>query len=94
MKVTKRQLRKMVQETKGIINEYAFEEVGGNDPVFHDHDVDEALNRYVERYVDHMEDELGESRATLGLLENMKWFLVDALERGIADALRDSGVEY
>ena len=93
MKITKRQLQKMVTKAKRI-QEGAMEEVGGHEPVFHDPQMDEALNAYVDMYVWRIEDELGESRATLALLEVMKSFLVQALERGTDEAMADAGVQY
>jgi len=77
----------------GMIDEMrAFEEVGGNQPIFHDAAMDEALNDYVEKYVQYLEEDIGESRATLALLETMKEWLVNALESATHAAKRDAGI--
>ena len=66
--------------------------VGGDEPIFHDAAMDEALNDYVEKFVDYLEEDVGESRATLALLETLKGFLVDALNQATLDAKMDAGV--
>jgi hypothetical protein len=78
----------------GMIDEIrAFEEVGGNQPIFHDSAMDQALNDYVEKYVQYLEEDIGESRGTLALLETLKGHLVDALAAGVQEALADSGLK-
>ena len=62
-------------------------ELRGNEPTFHDHALDAALNDYIILYVDRLEEVIGESRNTLALLENMKEFLVDAVKKASIDAL-------
>jgi|1_EtaG_2_1085319.scaffolds.fasta_scaffold13475_3 hypothetical protein len=95
MKITKRQLKRIIKEEKAKrLQEGALQDVNGDSPVFHDVEMDEALNAYVEKYVMYLEDDIGESRATLALLEVMKDFLVTALERGTNEALKDAGVHY
>ncbi len=70
----------------------AFEEVGGNQPIFHDAAMDEALNDYVEKFVDYLEEDIGESRGTLALLETLKGYLVDAMAQATLSAKRDAGI--
>tara|TARA_Y100000310_G_C20550884_1_gene748003 strand:+ start:427 stop:897 length:471 start_codon:yes stop_codon:yes gene_type:complete len=77
----------------GMIDEMrAFEEVGGNQPIFHDAAMDEALNDYVEKFVDYLEEDIGESRGTLALLETLKGYLVDAMAQATLSAKRDAGI--
>jgi hypothetical protein len=95
MKLTKNQLKKMIQEESvKILGEGALEEVGGNQPVFHDAAMDQALNGYVDQYVMRLEEDIGESRSTLMLLETMKGYLVEAIQKATDDAKADSGVKY
>jgi hypothetical protein len=100
MKITKRQLRRIIKEEKTKLlkevstEEQTFHQVGGDQPVFHDAAMDQALNDYVMQYVWRLEEDIGESRATLALLENMKESLVDAIQRGVTEAMTDSGVDY
>jgi len=99
MKLTRNMLRKMILEEKQLLSEESaeertFKQVGGDQPVFHDAAMDQALNDYVMQYVWRLEEDIGESRGTLALLENMKSALVDALEKGSTEALSDSGVDY
>jgi hypothetical protein len=46
------------------------------------------------QYVWRLEEDIGESRGTLALLETMKEHLVEALEKGTAEAMSGSGVRY
>ena len=95
MKITKRQLKRIIKEEKQkLVSENAFQDVGGNIPVFHDANLDAALNDYVERYVEHVEEGIGESPGTLALLEVMKGHLIVAIERATQEAMADSGVRY
>ena len=89
----------MILEEKQLLSEESaeertFKQVGGDQPVFHDAAMDQALNDYVMQYVWRLEEDIGESRGTLALLENMKEALVDALENGTSNALSESGVDY
>ena len=71
-----------------------FKQVGGDKPVFHDAAMDAALNDYVMQYVWRLEEDIGESRGTLALLESMKGYLIDSLEDGVQTALAANGVDY
>ena len=100
--LTRNFLSESLTDEKSLISEQrqepadvrTFREVGGDQPVFHDAAMDQALNDYVMQYVDRLEEDIGESRGTLALLENMKAALIDALENGIANAISESGVDY
>ena len=94
MKLTKRQLKRIIKEEKRkILREAsAFEEVGGDQPVFHSAPLDEALNNYVEEFVFRLEDQIGESPGTLILLETLKQYLVDAITQAGHEAMSDAGV--
>ena len=102
MKISKRQLRRIIREEKTkVLKEQeetadvrTFREMHGDHPVFHDAAMDQALNDYVMQYVDRLEEDIGESRGTLTLLEHMKSYLVEALEKGTTAAMADSGVDY
>jgi len=99
MKLTRKILREMILEEKRLLSEEAddvraFKQVGGDQPTFHDAAMDEALNDYVMQYVWRLEEDIGESRGTLALLEQMKEYLVDALDKGTREAMADSGVDY
>ena len=56
--------------------------------------MDQALNGYVDQYVTRLEEDIGESRSTLMLLETMKGYLVEAIQKATDDAKADSGVKY
>jgi hypothetical protein len=100
MRISKRQLRRVIREEKTkLLNEASaeeqtFQQVGGDQPVFHDAAMDQALNDYVMQYVWRLEEDIGESRGTLALLETMKEYLVEALEKAAREAMADSGVRY
>jgi hypothetical protein len=100
MEISKRQLRRVIREEKTkLLNEASaeeqtFQQVGGDQPVFHDAAMDQALNDYVMQHVWRLEEDIGESRGTLALLETMKEHLVEALEKGTAEAMSGSGVRY
>lgn len=108
MKTTKKQIRRIIKEEKAkLLNEQplgtlrpedrqgnTLAEVGGDQPVFHDAAMDEALNDYIEKFVDLLEDDIGESRGTMALLEVMKEHLVHGIKQGTVAAMRESGVRY
>ena len=75
-----------------ILKEGALAQVGGDQPVFHDAAMDQALNDYIEKTVGYIEEDFGESRETTMLLEVMKQYLVDALDVAILEAKSASGV--
>ena len=95
MKITKRQLRRIIKEEKAkLITEQRapLALIGGDMPIFHDAALDEALNDYVEKFVDMLESDIGESRATMALLANMKEYLVRGIKKSITDAQHAAGI--
>jgi hypothetical protein len=74
------------------LKESNIEEVAGEQPMFHDADMDRALNSYIERFVMHLEEDLGETRASTMLLEVMKQYLVDGLEAATLEAQASVGL--
>ena len=56
-------------------------EVDGHRPIHPDPALDAALNHFIIKFVDELEADIGESRATLAALEFMKEDLVDAISR-------------
>lgn len=96
MKITKRQLKRIIKEEKSKILDEGIEDalvaVGGHHPIFHDAALNDALDDYVAKYVSYLEEDIGESRATTMLLEVMKEYLVDGIEAAVAEAKRNSGI--
>jgi len=66
-------------------------EIRGDMPTFHDAELDAALNEFVIKFVDSLEEGIGESRGTVALLEHMKEHLVTAVVEASAEALSFSG---
>ena len=56
-------------------------EVDGHRPIHPNPVLDAALNHFIIKFVDELEADIGESRATLAVLEFMKEDLVDAISR-------------
>ena len=56
-------------------------EVDGHRPIHPDPVLDAALNHFIIKFVDELEADIGESRATLAALEFMKEDLVDVISR-------------
>jgi len=56
-------------------------EVDGHRPIHPNPVLDAALNHFIIKFVDELEADIGESRATLAVLEFMKEVLVDAISR-------------
>ncbi len=96
MKISKRQLRRIIKEEKAKVLAEDIESsliaVGGQHPIFHDAALNDALDDYVEKFVSYLEEDIGESRETTMLLEIMKEHLVDGLTNATLQAKQRAGV--
>tara|TARA_B100000131_G_scaffold102069_1_gene99045 strand:+ start:63 stop:347 length:285 start_codon:yes stop_codon:yes gene_type:complete len=94
MKITKRQLRRIIKEEKAKIVKEGSRGPGWDQPIFHDAALNAALDDYVGKYVAYLEEDIGESRATLALHETLKEYLVNGIEEAVREAEKAAGVEY
>jgi hypothetical protein len=84
VKITKRQLTRIIQEkkVKPTCNSLDGESTTKIRPVLPDVSLDNRLNDYIIQYASSMRAEIGESIGSHNLLEVMKEYLVEELEKG------------